>query len=251
VSCVGIIKPAIDNNDAPKMKQKKPNLYILCCIIWGGCLLPVTVWTQQKQPPAAPVVSPPYASPPSPPSTVPPQTATNGNPTLSAPANYRIQPDDVLEIRVFREPDLYTTARVANDGTIMVPLAGQLRVGGLSVSQAAKAIQAKLAAGYLPNPQVTVNITQFHHRRFTILGQVNRSGTFDFPDEGPLGLLQAIGLAGGYTSIADPSKVIIRRIVNGKVTSFRINAKKLATGRSDQDVQVMPGDVITVSEAIF
>jgi polysaccharide export outer membrane protein len=221
--------------------------------IGGMYLLPTTLWgQQQQQTPTGPALISPYTAPQAAqPSTVEPQTPSAGQPVRSAPADYRIAPNDVLDIRVFREPDLNTIARVGNDGTIMVPLAGQLRVGGLSVPQAAKAIQAKLAAGYLPNPQVTVNITQFNRRRFTVLGQVNRSGTYEFPDEGPLGLLQALGLAGGYTSIADPSRVIIRRVVRGRVTSFRINAKKLAMGHSNQEVQIMPGDVITVSESIF
>lgn len=230
------------------MKIQKLSLQILPCVIWGVLLLSAPLRAQQS-PSGAPGLGPPSAPPQAP---VAGQLPAAASPvSLSAPANYRLEPNDVLDIRVFREPDLTTTARVANDGTIMVPLAGQVRVGGLSVSQAAKEIQARLAAGFLPNPQVTVNITQFHRRRFTILGQVNRSGTYDFPDEGSLGILQAIGLAGGYTSIADPSKVIIRRMVHGRTVSFRVNAKKIATGKIDQDVQVLPGDVITVSESIF
>jgi protein involved in polysaccharide export with SLBB domain len=226
--------------------------YALAAIAGAVCLLSTAAWGQQPQTPSGPGLIPPYAVPQAPqPAGAQSQVPPAGKPVLSAPSNYRIAPNDVLEIRVFREPDLNTTARVANDGTIMVPLAGQLRVGGLTIAQAAREIQARLAAGYLPNPQVTVNVTQFNRRRFTILGQVNRSGTYEFPDEGPLTLLQALGLAGGYTSIADPSKVIIRRVVHGKVTSFRVNAKKLATGQSLEEVQVMPGDVITVSESLF
>ncbi|MBV9999246.1 MAG: polysaccharide biosynthesis/export family protein [Verrucomicrobia bacterium] len=229
------------------MNKTNRAVHILCCVLYAVCLLPISLRAQQNTP-AAPAPILPEAPPPS---EVRPQAYPVTPAVRSAPGNYRIEPNDVLDVRVFREPDLTTTARVANDGTIMVPLAGQVRVGGMSISQAAREIQARLAAGYLPNPQVTVNITQFHHRRFTILGQVNRSGTYEFPDEGSLGLLQAIGLAGGYTSIADPSKVIIRRTVRGRATSFRVNAKKIAAGKIDEDVQVVPGDVITVSEAIF
>lgn len=229
------------------MNKTNRALHTLCCVLYAVCLVPVSLWAQENAP-AAPAPILPEAPPPS---DVRPRAPAASTVPRSAPGNYRIEPNDVLDIRVFREPDLTTTARVANDGTIMVPLAGQVRVGGMSISQAAREIQARLAAGYLPNPQVTVNITQFHHRRFTILGQVNRSGTYEFPDEGSLGLLQAIGLAGGYTSIADPSKVIIRRTVHGRTTSFRVNAKKIAAGKIEADIQVLPEDVITVSEAIF
>jgi protein involved in polysaccharide export with SLBB domain len=171
--------------------------------------------------------------------------------TRVPPANYQIAADDVLDIRVFRDPDLNTVARVGNDGTIMFPLVGQLQLSGLSVVQAAKVIQSRLAAGYLPNPQVSVNITDFNHRRFTILGEVTRSGTYDFPDQKPLDLLQAIGVAGGYTNFANPSDISIKRTVNGKTSIYRVNARKLAHGKANYEVQVQPGDVITVGQGIF
>jgi polysaccharide export outer membrane protein len=179
------------------------------------------------------------------------QPAASADSASSLPPNYQLNPGDQLDIRVFREPDLNTTARVANDGTIMVPLVGQLQVGGLSIGQAARLIQSKLAAGYLPNPQVSVNVTEFNHRRFTVLGQVTRSGTFDFPDEKPLSLLEAIGLAGGYTNIADPANVTIKRTVKGKTNVYHVNAKKLAQAKTNYDVQVQSGDVIMVGESIF
>ena len=112
-------------------------------------------------------------------------------------------------------------------------------------------IQSKLAAGFLPDPQVSINVTEFNHRRFTVLGQVTRSGTYDFPDERPLDLLQAIGLAGGYTNIANPSSVTIKRSVGGRITVFKVNAKKLAQGKENADVQVQAGDIITVAESLF
>ena len=175
----------------------------------------------------------------------------NYSATDAPTANYQIAANDLLDIRVFREPDLSTTVRVGNDGMVNLPLIGQLHVAGLSVGLAAKTIQSRLAAGFLPNPQVSVNISEFNHRRFTVLGQVTRSGTYEFPDGGPLDLLQAIGLAGGYTSIANPEQVVIKRQFNGKTTIYRVNAKKLATGKAGYEVSVTPGDVITVNESLF
>jgi protein involved in polysaccharide export with SLBB domain len=172
-------------------------------------------------------------------------------PAPFAGANYKIAPDDMLDIRVFRQPDFNTIARVGYDGSVMVPLVGRIQVAGLAVDEAARMIQSKLAAGFLPDPQVSINVTEFNHRRFTVLGQVTRSGTYDFPDERPLDLLQAIGLAGGYTNIANPSSVTIKRSVGGRITVFKVNAKKLAQGKENADVQVQPGDIITVAESLF
>jgi protein involved in polysaccharide export with SLBB domain len=173
------------------------------------------------------------------------------HPDARAQDNYRIHSGDLLSISVFRQPDLSVTLRVANDGSIEMPLAGHLHVSGLSIAQAGNVIRAKLAAGFVPNPQVTVNVTEFSHRRFTVLGQVTRSGTYDFPDEKPLDLLQAIGLAGGYTNIANSAHVTIRRVVRGATKVYQVNAKKLAQGKLSYEVQIEPGDVITVAESIF
>jgi len=179
------------------------------------------------------------------------QAAPYGNTASVSPSNYQISPNDVLDIRVFRQPDLSTTARVGYDGTVVLPLAGTVHVGGLTIDQASQLIRAKLAIEYVPDPQVTVMITEFNHRRFTVLGQVTRSGTYEFPDQGPLDLLQAIGLAGGYTNIANPADVTLKRTIKGKRNIYHLNAKKLAQGKVDYDVQVQPGDVITVGESIF
>jgi protein involved in polysaccharide export with SLBB domain len=211
---------------------------------------PSNTTTPQEQP-AQPVAPAPQAAPVDP-GAAAAGAISGGAPIISsAPANYRIAPNDTVEVRVFREPDLNTTARVANDGTIMMPLAGQIKIGGLTVEQAAGTIKARLSGGYLTDPQVYVGVSQYNRRFFTVLGQVTRSGTYEFPEQQTLDLLQAIGLAGGYTKIADPARVVIRRTIGGKSKIYRVNAKRLASGRSAELIEVLPGDVITVSESIF
>ena len=172
-------------------------------------------------------------------------------PLRAQQGNYLLQPNDLVSVTVFQEDDLATRARVGNDGTISVPLIGSVRIGGKSVDEAAQMIRARLAKGYLVNPQVNVGVVEFAKRLVTVLGQVQKGGTFEFPNQGPLDLLQAIGLAGGYSKTANPSKIIVKRRVNGKDVVMQINGKALAGNTAAQPFEVLPGDTITVAESIF
>src|SRR6187431_1658948 len=104
--------------------------------------------------------------------------------------NYLLGANDFVEVTVFQEDDLATKARVGYDGTITVPLVGSVKIAGKSVDEAAQIIRARLAKGYLVNPQVNVSVTEFAKRLVTVLGEVQKGGTFEFPNQGPLDLLQ-------------------------------------------------------------
>jgi polysaccharide export outer membrane protein len=190
------------------------------------------------------------------PSRPPPDPATATDPEapaikLLASEDYRISPADVLEINVFQENDLKAILRVSNEGTIVFPLIGSVPVGGMTPQEAAHALQARLAQGYLTNPQVSVIVQEFSKRSFTVLGEVQKPGSYDMPDQQEVNVLQAIGIAGGYTRIANPSKVILMRRIDGKQKTFQLNAKRMASGHTESVVKVLPGDVITVSESMF
>jgi protein involved in polysaccharide export with SLBB domain len=163
--------------------------------------------------------------------------------------SYILAPNDLVDIKVFQEDDLESKLRISRDGTITFPLIGQVRIGGRTPQQAARIIRDALARGYIINPQVTVNVLSFTKYRVTVLGQVQKPGSYDFPDREKLGLLEAIGLAGGYTRGANPSRVLVKR-VDGQERVFRVDAKAMASGRA-RTFEVIPGDVITVSESRF
>lgn len=165
--------------------------------------------------------------------------------------NYLLSPNDLVEVEVYQELEMNTKARVGNDGTISMKFIDSVKVGGRSVSEAAQIIRARLAKGYFVNPQVTVNVLEFAKRRFTVLGQVVKGGTYDFPDNGTVDLLSAIGMAGGYTRIADPGKVTVRRRSGGKEEVFKLNAKTMAADPAANRFEVQSGDTITVGESIF
>lgn len=165
--------------------------------------------------------------------------------------SYALVPNDVLEIRVFQEDDLACRLRISPRGTIIFPLIGVVSVGGLSPQEAAETIRAKLAKDYLVNPQVTVTVFEYGKRRFAVLGEVQKAGSYDMPEREKVTLLDAIAMAGGYTRIADPSRVTLKRKENGKVTIVRLNAKKMAKDDRSASFEIQPGDVITIGESIF
>jgi len=174
-------------------------------------------------------------------------------PTRAADAeiSYLLAPNDVVEIKVFQEDDLEAKLRISQKGTITFPLIGLVSVGGKTPQDAAAAIREALAKDYLVNPQVTVTVLDYGKRRFTVLGQVQRAGSYDMPDREKVTLLDAIAMAGGYTRIADPAKITLRRKSGGKEIVLKFNAKAIARDGAVESVEIQPGDIITIGESLF
>ena len=84
-----------------------------------------------------------------------------------------------------------------------------------------------------------------------MIGQVQRPGTYRFPERQGLDLVQVIGIAGGYTRLANPSRITVKRRVAGKETVIRVDGKRLARDENAAPFPVESGDVITVAERIF
>ncbi len=165
--------------------------------------------------------------------------------------NYVLGPNDVISIKVFDEPELDTTLRIPEEGAVNFPLIGEITLHGKNVQQAAKLIRDRLAERYLVNPQVNVMVMEATKHLVTVLGQVQRPGTYRFPDRDALNLIQVIGIAGGYTRLADSSHVTVKRLIKQKETVFKLNAKKMASEQSSKAFEIMPGDIVIIGERIF
>lgn len=167
-------------------------------------------------------------------------------------ANYKISPNDTLAFRVFQEPDLDAQVRVAGDGTAIFPLIGSVGLAGKTVAEATTVLRQHYLNGYLVNPQISLIIQAYAKKNFTVLGQVNRPGTYDIGSDQTFSLLEAIGVAGGYTRIADPGRITVRRKENGQEQVFRINGKRAnQAGLGAEDFMIKPGDIVNVAESIF
>lgn len=203
--------------------------------------------------PRPPAVSLPSASAAAP-NIAPSPSLTTGNlASLSAPVGYRLAANDQVAIEVFGEDDLRTNGRLNAEGNLSLPLLGSVRLAGLTLSQATARLTELYGRDYLVEPKINVSLVGYAKRRFTVLGQVNRPGSYEMPDGSPDGidLLEAVATAGGYTRIAAPERTTIRRHRDGETDQIlKVNAKKLATSNGGTCL-VVPGDTVTIGESIF
>ena len=176
---------------------------------------------------------------------------TAAAPPLTEPQTYVLSPNDVVQVKVYQEDDLETKMRIGKDGTTSFPLIGVINLGGKTVAQAADLIRARLADGYLVNPQITVSVIEYAKRRFTVLGQVQKPGTYEIPNEESMTFLQAVAMAGGYTRLANRGSVMVTRMVGGKKINFNLDLKSATSDLNTQPFEILPDDTITVAERIF
>jgi len=166
-----------------------------------------------------------------------------GSPSPRPPATppYVIGPGDVLHVFVWKEPELTREMTVRIDGKISVMLLGELPAAGRTPDDLAQQLRQDFKK-FLGAPQVTVSVVDPRSTRIYVLGQVAKSG--DFPLSGPLTVVQALALAGGFKEFArTDSIVIIRR--DGSV--YPVNYKKLEGGKEmGQNVPLRPGDTVVV-----
>ena len=168
----------------------------------------------------------------------------------AANGDYMLRAGDTIEMIIYREPDLTIRSRIGKDGMVQLPLLGEIKLGGLTIRNATTLIRNKYNADYLVEPQIYLNISAYNTRKFTIIGQVGRPGSYEFGGGEELGLLEAIGMAGGFTRIADRGHVLIKRREGDSIKSIKVNAKKLADVGVDQCV-IQSGDVINVGESWY
>jgi len=173
-------------------------------------------------------------------------------PLAAQDANYRLSANDLLDFRVFQEPELDGVIRVSGDGTAIFPLIGAVNVVGKTVTAATEEIKARYRDGYLVYPQVSLTVRTYAQKLFTVLGQVQKPGSYDMKGSDEITLLQAIGMAGGYTKIANPGRVTVKRQQpGGGERVIKLDAKRMARGDDSASFYIKPGDVITVAESLF
>jgi polysaccharide export outer membrane protein len=166
-------------------------------------------------------------------------------------ANYKLTPNDLIDFQVSGEPDLASVIRIAADGTAIFPLIGSLKVGGHSIPETTGLVTAKLKDGYLGQPQVNITVHSYAKKFFTVLGQVKNPGAYDFQGLDQITLLEAVGMAGGYTKTANASSVVVKRQDAGHEQVIKLNATRMARSNDSAAFMIKPGDIITVKEALF
>ncbi len=159
-------------------------------------------------------------------------------------ADYRIGPNDLLEIDVYGVTELKRTVRVNSTGLVSLPLIGTIKVAGLTAQEAEAAIAARYGEKYLQDPQISVFIKEFTTQRVTIEGAVAKPGIY--PLTGQITLLRAMALAGGRGDLANLENVMIYRTgPDGRLDSQTFDLDLVRAGTIPDPV-VLPEDVIVV-----
>jgi polysaccharide export outer membrane protein len=171
-------------------------------------------------------------------------------------AVYRLYPLDMVAFSVHGESDLSTKLRISGNGTINVPLLGDVRVVGLSLTEAERKIQdAYVAEEIFIRPQVTLQVNEYSKKEISMLGQFARQGKIELPAESPaLSIIEAVTAAGGFTRIgrADSVRVTRKDAVTGEEKVFIVNVERMISGKSNEEVfLVYPGDTLFVPERLF
>lgn len=159
--------------------------------------------------------------------------------------SYKVGPKDLLKINVFNVPELDITVRVSEDGTVTLPLLGNIRVNGLTRVQLEKRLQTLLESKYLKNAQVTVFIQEYQSKKVSVMGAVNKPGDFELV--GRITLLQILSMAEGLAGNASDRIVVIRQQPGGKSSSLVISKDDLMIkGDPKLNIPMMPGDIVNV-----
>ncbi|HEY2646245.1 MAG TPA: polysaccharide biosynthesis/export family protein [Candidatus Acidoferrales bacterium] len=164
-------------------------------------------------------------------------------PATTDPA-YVIGPQDVLDINVWKEPDMTRVVPVRPDGKISLPLINDVQASGVTPQQLAADVTTKLRK-FLTEPQVTVIVTQINSQRVFVIGEVLHAGAFQLVPGTTV--LQALANAGGFTTFADVKKIHVMRLVNGKHTELPFNYREVLKGDNpEQNIKLEPGDTVVV-----
>lgn len=157
---------------------------------------------------------------------------------------YTIQPNDILDVFVWKEPELSRKVLVRPDGRISFPLLGDIPVAGVSTEELTQKI-GTLLGEFIEAPHVTVIVDAIRHYRVYVTGNVLRPGVYEM--ETPVTVLQALTLAGGFQEFADQSDVKVLRSYGREHVFLDFNYKDVIKGkRTEQNIVLKSGDVVVV-----
>jgi len=161
----------------------------------------------------------------------------------TAEAEYRLGPEDVIDVFVWKEPDLTTTVTIRPDGRISLPLTDQLEASGKTAAQLQLEITEKLKQ-FISNPVVNVIVRQVNSLKISVLGEVKKPDIYRIKNR--VTVLDAIAMAGGFTEFAKPTKVVILRNGPQGPQRYQINIKQAVSEGAGAPIYLQPMDTVYV-----
>ncbi len=177
-------------------------------------------------------------------------SASQTPPRLSAATeNTTLGPGDVFRMEIVGEKEIPTEFQVAADGTVTFPYVHVMKVSGLEPQEVSQQVrEALIEKKILTDPSVVVSVIEYRSKIVTVLGQVQKPGSF--PLSPGMTLMQAISMAGGFTAIAQKSRVNLARVKDGKANTVVIDVEAIYEG-NEEDIFLQSGDRIYVHERVF
>ena len=162
----------------------------------------------------------------------------------AADQTYYIGAGDVLEISVWKDPELSRTVIVPPDGVISFPLIDNIRVTNLTVADLDKIITKKLSE-FVPDVTVTVMLTEINSLKAYVIGKVNTPGIYDITLD--TNVMQILAQAGGLTPFASDGNIMILRQKNNQINKIPFDYGEVEKGKNlEQNILLKPGDVVVV-----
>jgi polysaccharide biosynthesis/export protein len=159
-------------------------------------------------------------------------------------STYVIGPEDVLDINVWKQPDVSRIIPVRPDGKISLPLLNDVQAAGLTPMELQSDLTTRLKK-FISEPQVTVIVNQINSRRIFVLGEVLHPGAF--PMLPKMTVLQALSMAGGFSQFAKETGIYVMRTETGKQVTFPFNYKDVVRGQKpEENIFLKPGDTIVI-----
>jgi len=157
--------------------------------------------------------------------------------------SYVVGPEDLIEVFVWKEPELSTTVTVRPDGMITLPLAGELHAEGSTPAQLGDEIADRLKQ-YMDRPLVTVVVKQINSPKISVLGEVRRPGRYLLLQT--TSVLDAIAMGGGFTEFASRDYVVVLRKTAAGQQRYRLNVKQMVNSNNSRPFHLTPQDVVYV-----
>jgi polysaccharide export outer membrane protein len=166
---------------------------------------------------------------------------------FASQTDYRLSPQDTVEVSVFQAPSLNRTAQIDGNGQLALPLIGGVVAAGKTTRELEAEIAAKLGAKYLQSPQVAVSIKDGLGQRYTVDGAIKKPGVYNA--RGETTLLRALAEAGGPDEVADRDGITLFRVTNQQRVSMQYSLSAIRSGQAP-DPPVYGGDTIIVNESV-
>ena len=169
-----------------------------------------------------------------------PGTAASRDPRAT---DFLIGPEDILDIQVWKNPDLSRTVPVRPDGKVSLPLVNDIQAAGLTPIDLREQLTTRLAE-FVPSPEVSVIVREVHSVKVAVLGAVRIPGRYEV--KSPATVLELIAQAQGLTEFASRDRIVVIRQNGATTTRVPFNYRKVAEGSDSDNFFVRAGDIIVV-----